>query len=93
MGDFSGKFDWIWACPTETSCGLKIPIPELKKLSKKIEAKLALDATASFGLEPFHELGDVVSYSSCKGLFGLTGACFISYNINWYMTKTTFTCK
>ena len=82
LDDFAGKYDWVWACPTETSCGLKIPIPELKKFSKKIKAKLALDATASFGLEPFHELGDVISYSSCKGLFGLTGACFISYNIN-----------
>ena len=82
LDDFTGKFDWVWACPTETSCGLKIPIPELKKMSNKINAKLALDATASFGLDPFHELGDVISYSSCKGLFGLTGACFISYNIN-----------
>ena len=82
LKDFSGKFDWIWACPTETSCGLKIPITELKKFSKKIGAKLALDATASIGLEPFHELADVVSFSSCKGLFGLTGGCFISYNIN-----------
>ena len=30
-----------------------------------------LDATASFGLEN-HKLADVFSYSSCKGLFGLT---------------------
>jgi len=81
LSDFSGKFDWVWACPTETSCGLKIPISELKKFSRKIKAKLALDATASFGLEPLHELADVISYSSCKGLFGLTGASFISYNI------------
>ena len=82
LEDFSGKYDWVWACTTETSCGLKIPIPELRKFSKKIKAKLALDATASIGLESFHELGDVISYSSCKGLFGLSGACFISYNIN-----------
>ena len=82
LDDFSTRYDWVWACPTETSCGLKIPITELKKFSKKIKAKLALDATASMGLEPFHELGDVISYSSCKGLFGLTGGCFISYNIN-----------
>ena len=82
LTDFSGKFDWVWACPTETSCGLKIPIVELKKLSRKIKAKLALDATASIGLELDHELADVISYSSCKGLFGLTGACFISYNLN-----------
>jgi aspartate aminotransferase-like enzyme len=80
LDDFSGNFDWVWACPTETSCGLKIPITELKKFSKKIKAKLALDATASMGLEPFHDLADVISYSSCKGLFGLTGACFVAYN-------------
>ncbi len=81
INDFSKKYDWIWACSTETSCGLKIPITDLKKFSKKIKAKLALDATASFGLESFHNLADVISYSSCKGLFGLTGACFISYNV------------
>ena len=66
LEDFSAKYDWVWACPTETSYGLKIPITDLKKFSKKIKAKLALDATASFGLESFHELGDVISYSSCK---------------------------
>ena len=82
LDDFSGKFDWVWTCPTETSCGLKIPIFELKKLSKKVKAKLALDATASIGLETQHELADVISYSSCKGLFGLTGGCFISYNFD-----------
>ena len=74
------KFDWIWACPTETSIGLKIPIQELKKASKKCSSKLALDATASFGLENNHNKADVVSFSSCKGLFGLTGASFITFN-------------
>ena len=34
--DFSAKYDWVWACPTETSYGLKIPITDLKKFSKKI---------------------------------------------------------
>lgn len=82
LDDFSGKFDWLWACPTETSCGLKIPISELKKLSKKVGAKLALDATGSIGLEKHHEMANVISYSSCKGLFGLTGACFVAYNSN-----------
>ncbi|MAV05555.1 MAG: hypothetical protein CMI71_00905 [Candidatus Pelagibacter sp.] len=74
------KFDWVWACPTETSRGLKLPIKDLKKLAKKARAKLALDATASFGLENNHNLSDVTSFSSCKGLFGLTGASFICYN-------------
>ena len=82
LENFSKKNDWVWACPTETSRGLKIPISDLKKFSKKLGAKLALDATASFGLESDHDLADVISYSSCKGLFGLTGGCFVSYNIN-----------
>lgn len=74
------KYDWIWACYTETSYGLKISIEDLKALSKKIKSKLAIDATASFGLEKNHKLADVVSFSSCKGLLGLTGAGFICYN-------------
>ena len=39
-----------------------------------------LDATASIGLEDGHNWADVISYSSCKGLFGLTGAGFIAFN-------------
>jgi 2-aminoethylphosphonate-pyruvate transaminase len=39
-----------------------------------------LDATASIGLESRHEFGDAIAYSSCKGLFGLTGAAFIAYH-------------
>ena len=74
------NYSWIWACPTETSLGLKIPISKLKKLSKKLKSKLALDATASFGLEDGHHLADIISYSSCKGLFGLTGASFVAFN-------------
>ena len=49
-------------------------------LAKSAEASLAIDATASFGLEEGHELAEVISYSSSKGLFGLTGACFIAFN-------------
>ena len=56
--------------------GIKQSMLDLKKLSKKTKSKLAVDATASFGLEEHHELADVVSFSSCKGLFGLTGAGF-----------------
>lgn len=76
----SGEYDWVWACPTETSCGLKLPIPELAHVSKRLHARLMLDATASIGLESHHELADVIAYSSCKGLFGLTGASFIAFN-------------
>ena len=56
----------------ETSCGLKLSIDDLKKLSKKTNSKLAIDATASFGLEKNHKVADVISFSSCKGLLGLT---------------------
>ena len=38
-----------------------------------------LDATASIGLEDDHHLADALCFSSCKGLFGLTGACFVGY--------------
>jgi len=38
-----------------------------------------VDATGSIGLEDYHELADVIAFSSCKGLFGLTGACFVAY--------------
>ena len=72
------KYDWIWCCYVETSKGLKLPIEDLKILSKRLNAKLALDATASIGLEKYHSYADVVSFSSCKGLFGLTGASFVA---------------
>ena len=74
------NYDWIIACPTETSCGIKIPIKNLSKVAKKCKSKLMLDATGSIGLENDHELADVISFSSCKGLFGLTGAGFICFN-------------
>lgn len=76
----AGHFDWVWACSTETSCGLKIPIDSLGALAKRLGARLMLDATASIGLEDGHEQADVVGFSSCKGLFGLAGAAFIAFN-------------
>lgn len=80
VNELSANYDWVLACPTETSCGLKIDIKYLKGIADKAKAKLMLDATASIGLEEDHELADVVGFSSCKGLFGLTGASFICYN-------------
>lgn len=82
IDNFSGQVDWILACYTETSCGLKLPIEALHSLAQRLQARLMLDATASIGLEPGHELADVIGYSSCKGLFGLTGAGFIAFNDN-----------
>lgn len=80
LSDVSEKYDWIIACYTETSIGLKLDISNLNSLKAKTGAKLMLDATASIGLEDGHNLADVISYSSCKGLFGLTGAGFVAFN-------------
>ena len=79
LEDVTKKYDWIFACSTETSCGLKLPIENLHKLKLRINAKLMLDATGSIGLEKNHDLADTMAFSSCKGLFGLTGASFICY--------------
>ena len=73
-------FDWIVGCSVETSIGLKLDIKELKKISKKTKSKLFLDAIASFGLESDHDLADLLCFSSCKGLFGLTGGSFIAFD-------------
>ncbi len=75
---WSDKADWVLACATETSTGVKLPITQLRQLADRHGAQLMLDATASIGLEDGHELADVIAYSSCKGLFGLTGAAFIA---------------
>jgi aspartate aminotransferase-like enzyme len=80
LDKLAGKFDWIFACYTETSCGLKLPVEMLRATAERLSARLMLDATASIGLEPRHELADVIAYSSCKGLFGLTGAAFVAYH-------------
>ncbi len=51
----------------------------IKNKANKCGAKLYVDATGSIGLEERHELADVMAFSSCKGLLGLTGACFVAY--------------
>tara|TARA_B100001057_G_scaffold89214_1_gene85425 strand:- start:1612 stop:2595 length:984 start_codon:yes stop_codon:yes gene_type:complete len=80
ISEISRSYDWVMGCPVETSVGLKIPISKLNKLKKRCKAKLALDATASIGLEKDHDFADVLGYSSCKGLFGLTGGAFVAFN-------------
>ena len=80
IDEVQGSYDWIISCYTETSNGILVPIDKLKSLSDRTSGKLMLDATASIGLEPNHDLSDVIAYSSCKGLFGLTGASFIAFN-------------
>jgi len=81
INDYKKKTEWILACYVETSIGLKLQIKDLHNLKRKLKSHLALDATASIGLEPHHKYADVIGYSSCKGLFGFTGASFVSYNI------------
>ena len=91
MNHNSKNFDWVLSCPTETSKGLHIPIKKIANFAKKIRAKTMLDATGSFGLEKDHSYADVISYSSCKGLFGLTGASFIAFNnMPYYFSKTFY---
>lgn len=80
MAKVSGAFDWIVACYTETSRGILLPIQQLRHLADRTGAKLLLDATASIGLESDHDAAEVIAYSSCKGLFGLTGGAFIAYS-------------
>ena len=74
------KYDWICSCYTETSKGFKIDIKKIFNKKKEFKAKMFIDATASIGIEEDHNLADVVSFSSCKSLFGLTGACFVGYS-------------
>ena len=74
------RFDWVVACSTETSRATLLQIRKLRAIADACDAKLMLDATASIGLEDNHDLADVLSYSSCKGLFGLTGAAFVAFN-------------
>jgi aspartate aminotransferase-like enzyme len=96
VDSYTNDFDWILACSTETSCALLQPISDLKKIANERNSKLMVDATASIGLEEDHDLADVISYSSCKGLFGLTGAAFVAYNVqpkveinSFYLSLTT----
>ena len=48
-----------------------------------------LDATASIGLEPDHNLADVIGFSSCKGLFGPLAA-FIAYKCENKVSVNSF---
>jgi 2-aminoethylphosphonate-pyruvate transaminase len=86
------NFDWVVSCYVETSSAFKLNINELKNLTSKFQAKLFIDATASIGLEIDHKLADVICFSSCKGLFGLTGAAFIAYenSLDIYQEKSFY---
>jgi cytidyltransferase-like protein len=86
----SGNYDWIVTVSTETSCALRNDLRRMRSLADRTGAQLLVDATGSIGLEDGHELADVVGYSSCKGLFGLTGAAFVAYNEDPQVHEASF---
>ena len=79
LGSIKGEFDWVLCAYTETSVAFKVDINLIRKKTDIFKARLFVDATGSIGLEDGHELADVLAFSSCKGLFGLSGASFIAY--------------
>ena len=76
------QYDWVLCAYTETSIAFKVDLESIRIKANECGAKLYVDATGSIGLESSHELADVAAFSSCKGLFGLTGACFVAYKLN-----------
>lgn len=100
LDEVAGRYDWIVGCYTETSRGVRVPMEHLIRLKAMTGGKLLLDATASIGLEDAHENAEVIAYSSCKGLFGLTGAAFVAFDnppqvqVNsFYLSLNTHTAK
>lgn len=75
-----GSLDWIICAYTETADAFALDAPLVSRLAKSVKARLMVDATGSINLEDHHELADVNMFSSCKGLGGLTGAGFITFN-------------
>jgi len=74
------KWDWIVCAYTETADAFALDLPLVSSRARGMGAKLMVDATGSINLEDHHELADVTMFSSCKGLGGLTGAGFITFN-------------
>lgn len=79
IDEVNSKYDWVLCAYTETSVALKLNLPIVKALADRAGANLFVDATGSIGLEDLHELADVLAFSSCKGLFGLTGGAFLAH--------------
>jgi len=82
IDNITDKFDWVMCVYTETSTAFKSDLTKVYNKANELGAKLFTDATGSIGLEDNHHLADVLAFSSCKGLFGLTGASFIAYKKN-----------
>jgi len=79
LDSIEGNFDWVLCAYTETSVAFKVDLESVKNKANECKAKLYVDATGSIGLEDNHQLADVMAFSSCKGLFGLTGASFVAF--------------
>ena len=88
LTSIKNKFDWVLCAYTETSVAFKIDLDIVRDKANDCDAKLFVDATGSIGLEDRHELADVMAFSSCKGLFGLTGACFVAYKSSLKLNNT-----
>jgi len=82
LDSIKGNFDWVLCAYTETSVAFKVDLESVRNKANECKAKLYVDATGSIGLEDNHQLADVMAFSSCKGLFGLTGAGFVAYKSN-----------
>jgi 2-aminoethylphosphonate-pyruvate transaminase len=80
--EITENYNWVLCAYTETSVAFKVDLQIIKSKCVELGAKLYVDATGSIGLEEYHDLADVMAFSSCKGLFGLTGACFIAHKAN-----------
>ena len=79
LNSHEGNYDWILCTYTETSTAFKHDASVLLQAKSNFQSKLFMDATGSIGLESQHEIADVLAFSSCKGLLGLTGASFIGF--------------
>ncbi|MGY9053087.1 MAG: adenylyltransferase/cytidyltransferase family protein, partial [Rhodobacterales bacterium] len=79
LENIKDNYDWIMCAYTETSIAFKVDLQSVRDKADECGAKLYVDATGSIGLEDNHHLADVTAFSSCKGLFGLTGASFVAY--------------
>jgi len=79
LESIKGNYDWLLCAYTETSIAFKVYLQSVRDKADECGAKLYVDATGSIGLEESHDLADVAAFSSCKGLFGLTGASFVAF--------------
>ena len=87
---FSGRCDWLVSVNTETSIGFKVDVPNIRQHCDKLQSRLFLDSTASIGLETDDSYSDVSCFSSCKGLFGLTGSSFLTYSSNLDISEPNY---